>query len=178
LVRKPAPSQVQYKEVQNEIRKELIDVGKAHVRERERVVARFETDIQFGYQPGVGPKQVQLWIFVVNAKELLNEEGDATVGDLWHWLNEGTPRHDILPKNPSGRLFFEWGGPGSYKPITFPVARFSGPGVVVDPVLTVAKAVDHPGFPGRFFNREINKRLSPRIGKAITRGVSNGMKKI
>jgi len=75
---------------------------------------------------------------------------------IYKWVSGGTKPHPI-PKTPKtdGFLVFQSGGPGSYKAKTAPGGKFGGPGVVVGGKTVRARQVQHPGFEGRHFEKNI-----------------------
>lgn len=178
IIKRPPPAAVRYNAIRQEVAKQLGVVGKLHVQEREKIVADFETNIEFDYKVAFGPKQLELDILVANAEERL-EGSEWTVGELWRALDKkGTKPHDITPKKQGGALQFQWGGPGSYSPRTRPIARSGGAGRLNRGETVYRKKVSHPGFPPRHFSRVINKKLKPAFGKAVSRGIKIGWNKI
>lgn len=179
IIKKPPPAKVMAQAINQEIIKQLQPVGRQHVSERKRVVADFDHKPEFGYRVSATEKQITLTVLLENASEPVSEEW--TIGDLWKALDsEGTPPHDIGPKDPNGQLTFEYNGPGSYSPHTRPVARFGGPGKVENGQVFRTKrgtVLKHPGFPPRKFSDSINKRLRRQYDAAIDRGVRLGSKK-
>jgi len=171
VIARPPRAQLRHKAVRQEVAKQINTIGRLHVNERKRVVADFETDINFGYEVKITPKQVTLDILVLNDNEEVSE--DFTVFNLWQALDRtGTRPHPITPKRPDGFLRFQTG----YRPHTRPVARFGGPGQATGKVV-YAKSVQHPGFPPRKFSESINKRLRSSFLKAVSRGISIGWRK-
>lgn len=174
LIRRPPLAQVQYKAVQDEIKKQLATVARAHLAERKRIVDNFEHKPEFDTKISVTDKQVTLTVDVKNANEKVGR--DWTIGDLWAALDaEGTRAHIIQPRKPGGKLRFNWGGPGSYKPKTYPIARSGGPGMVQGGQVVYAKKVKHPGTKPRKFSETIHKRLQRQYDQAIDRGVRQGL---
>lgn len=172
VIHRPPRANLRYGAIQKEIVKQVGGVGRLHVQEREKVVADFDTAIEFGYQVKVTPGQVTLSVNVTNDNAEVSE--GFSVGDLWKALDQtGTKPHTIKPKQPGGTLRFQTG----YQPHTRPPARYGGPGQATGAVVS-AKEVNHPGFPPRKFSEKINKRLRPAYLKAISRGVSIGWNKI
>lgn len=177
ITKKPPPAKVMAQAINQEIVKQLQPVGRQHVNERKRVVANFDHKPEFGYRVSATEKQITLTVLLENAGDPVSEEW--TMGDLWRALDsEGTPPHEITPKDANGFLVFTWGGPGSYEAKTKPVARFGGSGEVANGEKTVRKRVNHPGFPPRKFSDSINKRLRRQYDAAIDRGVRLGFKRI
>jgi hypothetical protein len=177
IIKRPPPAAVQFKFIQDQIKREVAAVGRLHVEERKKVVADFETDIEFGYRVSATQAQITLSVVVENSDTKL-ENSDWTVGELWRALDsKGTVAHDIPKKANAKPLRFLWGGPGSYSPKTRPIGKSGGPGSVSGGQVTVRKSVKHPGFKPRYFSRVINKKLQPRFIKAIDRGVRLGAKK-
>lgn len=177
IVKRPLKANLQFRNIQQEIVKQLQPVGRQHVNERKAVVANFETDIEFGYEVKASGAQVTLTVSVTNANTKL-PDSDWTVGDLWQSLDKtGTKPHTIRPKQQGGKLRFMWGGPGSFQPKTRPVGRFGGPGTVRGGVPTFSRQVNHPGTQPRKFSEKINKRLRRSFEQAISRGVRLGSKR-
>lgn len=173
IIKRPPPAQVRHKIIQDQIKRELVPVAKEHVAERDKVVADFDTRIEFGYRISATQTQITLSVMVENANTQL-ENSEWTIGDLWRALDsEGTKPHVIQPKQPGGRLAFQT----NYTPHTRPVARSGGPGTATGETV-FAKSVNHPGFPPRQFSKVINKRLRKRYEKAIERGTRLGWNKI
>jgi hypothetical protein len=100
---------------------------------------------------------------------------------IWQWINfTGTKAHRINPKpgNPYQRLFFMWGGPGSYEPKTnLNPARFGGAGVVRGGQLTVSTGTNHPGFFPRNFHVPIQRELEPDFKKEVYNGGRRGLRR-
>lgn len=177
IIKKPPPVGVMKQAINQEITKQLQPVGRQHVNERKRIVANFEHKPEFGFRVSATEKQITLSVVLENSDTPVSD--NWTVGDLWKALDsEGTPPHDITPKDANGFLVFNWGGPGSYDAKTKPIARFGGSGEVRNGEKTVRKKVSHPGFPPRKFSDSINKRLRRQYDQAIDRGVRLGFKRI
>lgn len=178
VTRKLRSARWQYQQVQDEVRGELKDVGKAHVDARKRVVANWEHQPDFYYQVGIGAKMLYVWIKIRNAAEALSEYG-ATIGDLWKWISQtGTKKHIITPRKAGGVLAFPWGGPRSYKSKTgASPARYGGPGTVTGAQPSAFAYVEHPGFPPRYFDRDINTDLKPYFDTKVDRGYKRGFRK-
>lgn len=173
IIKRPPPATVQFRAIQQEIIKQLKPVGQEHVNERNKVVANFETDIEFGYKVSATQKQVTLTVVVENSGEAVSD--GFTVGDLWKALDKtGVRPHTIRPKRPGGVLAFQG---GNYQPKTRPIGRSGGPGRVNRGETVFRKQVQHPGFPPRHFSKVINKKLESRFRQAIDRGVRTGGKK-
>lgn len=176
IIKRPPPAAVQFKAIQDQIARELKSVGQEHVNERQKIVANFETDIEFGYRISATGKQITLTVVVENSQQQL-EDSDWTVGELWRALDKkGTKPHTIRPKTLGpgfgGRLKFQT----NYQPKTRPIGRSGGPGRATGPVV-FARQVNHPGFPPRKFSEVINKRLRKQFEGAISRGVRLGGRK-
>lgn len=170
IKRLPRP-QIILADIQREIAKQLIPVGRHHVDEREKVVSDFETNIEFGYEIKVSQKQVTLSILVTNASSEVSE--GFTVSQLWTALDKtGVRPHVIVPKQQGGRLAFQT----NYQPHTRPIGRSGGPGRATGPQV-FARQVQHPGFAPRKFSQVINKRLRRQFEQAIDRGVRLGARK-
>lgn len=170
IKRLPSPV-LQLKAIQQEIAKQLKPVGRAHVNEREKVVANFEHQPEFGYEVKISQKQVTLQVLLKNDGEAVSE--GFTIGNLWTALDRtGVRPHVIRPKKPGGVLAFQAG----YQPKTRPIGRSGGPGRSTGPAV-FAKQVNHPGFSPRKFSEKINARLRRQFEQAIDRGVRLGGRK-
>lgn len=174
VTRKPPPVRILVEQFREEVRKDLNKVAKSHVKSREKVVSNWSAKSKptFKARTVVTVGRIGIEVTVVEAD---------TGKPIWKWLSQtGTKAHIIKPKptNKSKRLFFKWGGPGSYDSKTKAnPARFGGPGVVRGGKLTVAKAVNHPGFEARGFDKIINKDLQDDFKKAVKNGGSRGLRK-
>lgn len=175
LLVSPPPASVQLAIQRDEIRKDLQKVATAHAKSRRVVVANWQKAHRptFVGKAQAGPKRAGI---------IVNIGGTEFAKLLWKWLDEtGTKPHVIAPKatNKWGRLFFKWGGPGSYQAKTGAnPARYGGPGVVpAGAPLRAAKVVRHPGFEPRHFSEAINQDLEPEALKAIENGGARGLRK-
>lgn len=168
VIKRPPRAQLRYRTIQKEVAKQVGNVGRLHVQEREKVVSDFDHKPEFGYEVKITPGQVTLEILVKNDGAQVSE--GFTIGDLWKSLDtKGTRPHVIAPKRQGGRLAFQT----NYQPHTRPIARSGGPGRATGPTV-FARKVNHPGFPPRQFSKTINKRLKPAFSKAVSRGISLG----
>lgn len=171
IIHRPPKAALRYKAIQQEIAKQVGNVGRLHVQERDRVVAGFDHKIEFGYEVKITPGQVTLNIQVTNDGDEVSE--GFTIGDLWKSLDQtGTKPHPIEAK-PGKRLAFR----PNYQSHTRPIGRFGGPGQATGETV-YRKRVNHPGYPPRKFSDRINKRLRPAYLKAISRGTSIGWNKV
>lgn len=171
IIKRPPRAQLRYAVIQKEVAKQVGNIGRLHVQERERVVSDFDHKPDFGYEVKVTPGQITLEVLVKNDGVQVSE--GFTIGQLWGALDrEGIRPHVIRPKKQGGVLAFQAG----YQPKTRPIGRSGGPGRATGPMV-FAKQVNHPGFPPRHFSREINKRLKAAFSKAVSRGISLGWKK-
>ena len=94
---------------------------------------------------------------------------------IWGYVSRGTPRHDI-PAKPGKRLFFIWGGPGSYKPKTKPGGKFGGPGTVTGGKVTRPLVVDHPGTEAREFEETISDDMTPWFRRIMENAWRRGIR--
>ena len=174
VAKRPPPAHVIYAEYREEVRKDLAKVAKSHVRSREKIVknwsARSKPKFKANTVVTVGKLAIEVEV---------EEKNKAK--PIWKWVSQtGTKAHVIKPKagNKWQRLFFMWGGPGSYEPKTRTnPARYGGAGKVRGGKLTVARQVKHPGFPPRKFDEKVNEDLKPDFEKAIENGGRRGLKK-
>jgi hypothetical protein len=175
LLIKPPPATVQLQIQRDEIRKDLKPVANAHAKSRRAVVANWKKAHRptFTGKVQAGPKRAGI---------LVEIGGPEFAQQLWDWLDQtGTKPHKIRPKatNKHGRLFFRWGGPGSYQAKTGAnPARYGGPGMVpAGSPLVAPVAVNHPGFEPRHFSEAINQDLEPKALDAIRTGGARGLRK-
>lgn len=128
------------------------------------VVSDWKTEIKFKVVAQVQPPLITASVVPYGKNE-----------DIYRYVDEGTKPHKIRPKrkfvrNKAATLAFQWGGPGSYKPRTLPVARAHvGPGQVVGGALTFALEVDHPGTEARQFSVAIEKKVTPEFRRFMER---------
>ena len=168
FAKKLPPLTKQIAEVQNEIRKDLAKVTKAHQKSLERVVADWSstTRPRFKVKPVVVSGRIGINLTV--------KEVDRSK-PIWKWVNTtGTKKHKI-PKSPKlgrSRLRFRTG----YQARTGArPARFGGPGRATGPV-RFARQVTHPGFEPRKFDVAILKDLRPDYNKAVRNGARRGLR--
>jgi hypothetical protein len=161
------PLKRQITEVQNEIRKDMAKVAKAHQKSLERIVS----DWSAGTKPTFSAKTV-----VVASRIGVNitvKEANRSK-PVWMWINKtGTKPHKIpkQPKRGKKRLRFRTG----YSSKTAPSpARYGGPGRATGPI-RYARQVNHPGFKPRKFSAQILKDLRPEYNKAVRNGARRGM---
>ena len=174
LVKRPPIASVQYNIVRNEIATQLVTVANTHIEKRNKIVSNFDTKIKFGSKIKVVNNSIKMSILVENYNKSVSD--GFSVGDLWAALDEyGTKKHDI-PKKPGGWLRFQWGGVGSYKPKTSPIAKSGGSGKTSGSIV-YRKKVKHPGFKPRKFSETIHNKLKSNYGKAVRKGVQEGFRK-
>lgn len=172
IIKRPPRAQLRYRAIQKEVAKQVGNVGRLHVQEREQVVANFEHKPEFGYEVKVTPGQITLEILVKNDGEQVSE--GFTIGGLWRALDvSGVRPHIIRSQRPNGTLRFQT----NYRPHTRPIARSGGPGRATGDVVH-RRQVRHPGFAPRQFSKSINKRLRPTFQKAVSRGIGLGWRKV
>lgn len=173
VTRTPSPN-IYYREYREEIRKDFNKLGDAHVNSRKRVVSNWSNRTKPTFS-----HKVTVNLFVIGIQIMVREKSRKR--PIWHWLDvTGIKAHVIRPKpgNKWGRLFFPWGGPGSYQAKTKAgPARWGGSGLVRGAKLTVAKMVKHPGFKPRKFSEAINKDLRPEARRAIKNGGARGLRR-
>lgn len=179
IVRKPRSAHLLHKVVRDEVKKRLEPIAERHVRSRQEVVANWRHRPDFGKQIRITPDTIMLTITIRNRNQSLGEDSDATIGDLWKWLDQtGTKPHRI-PKEGVTLLAFQWGGPGSYISKTGAApARHSGPGIVRNAKDFFAFSIEHPGFPPRHFSEDINRDLKRPFDNAVNAAYRAGLKKI
>lgn len=94
--------------------------------------------------------------------------------DKYKFVDLGTKRHRIPKAGNTGAkpLYFQWGGPGSYKAKTKPRRIGSTAGGATGPMV-VFKRVMHPGTKARQFSsmiaRKWQKKLPKEAGKAMAK---------
>ena len=174
VAKRPPPAHIIHAEYREEVRKDLAKVAKSHVRSREKVVknwsARSKPKFRADTVVTVGKLAIEVSV----------EEKDKKK-PIWKWVSQtGTKAHVIKPKasNKYQRLFFMWGGPGSYEPKTRAnPARYGGAGKVRGGKLAVARQVKHPRVLPRKFDEKINKDLEPDFKKAVYNGGRRGLRR-
>jgi hypothetical protein len=169
VAKKLPPLKKQILDVQNEIRKDLDKVAKAHQKSLERVVSDWSSSTRpkFRAKTVVTGQRIGVNIEV--------READRKK-PVWKWIDQtGTKKHKI-PKRPKAgrsRLRFRTG----YQSRTGArPARFGGPGRATGPV-RYARQVNHPGFPPRKFSETILKDLRPEYNRAVRNGGRRGMRR-
>lgn len=92
--------------------------------------------------------------------------------DIWIMVNEGTPEHDIAPKNAGGFLQFQTG----YDAKTSPGVIGSVQGGKFGPTIR-KRIVHHPGFAGRHFDKAIQKKWTPMFKRIMEDALRNAVAK-
>jgi hypothetical protein len=163
----------QFRNIQDEITRQLQPVGRSWLAELKKATSGFDTNIEFGFVTkavNTGKPTVTLSIVVKNDNQQVSEGFD--VGDLWQSLDKtGVRPHVIIPKQGT-RLSFVT----DYQPHTRPIARSGGPGRATGERV-FARMVNHPGYPPRKFSEVIGKRLRRQTEQAVDRGIRLGGKK-
>lgn len=176
MTRRVKDPKYQIQDIQEAVRAELEPLAKAHARSRARVSSNWDHQPDFEGVVRVGPKVIEVQVQIKNKSARVNDSLD--IGGLWALINAGSPAHRIEPRNEGGLLVFNWGGPGSYQSKTGAnPARFGGPGQVRGGEIVAFPGLDHPGFPGRHFNEDINADLEPEFAKRVPRGVKKGFQR-
>ncbi|MCP4083167.1 MAG: hypothetical protein GY743_23340 [Planctomycetaceae bacterium] len=163
------PLKKQMLDVQNEIRKDLDKVAKAHQKSLERVVADWSASTKptFKAKTVVTAQRIGVNITVKEANR------DKPV---WMWLDKtGTKPHKIpkRPKTGRSRLRFRTGYQAKTRPSP---ARYGGSGRATGPVV-YARQVNHPGFPPRKFSEQINKDMRKEYNRAVRNGGRRGVRR-
>lgn len=163
------PLKKQILEVQNEIRKDLEKVAKAHQKSLERVVSDWSTSTRptFKAKTVVTAQRIGVNMTVREANRKK---------PIWMWIDKTGTRPHKIPKNPKpgrSRLRFQTG----YKSRTKAnPARHGGAGRATGPI-HFARQVNHPGFPARGFSKKILKDMRSEYNKAVRNGARRGMRR-
>lgn len=161
------PLKKQILDVQNEIRKDLEPVAKAHQKSLERVVSDWsaKTRPTFKAKTVVTAGRIGVNITVKEANRKR---------PVWLWIDKTGTRPHKIPKRPKpAGIRFRTG----YRPKTRPnPARHGGSGKATGPWRS-AKQVNHPGFPPRKFSEQILKDLRPAYNRAVRNGGRRGMRR-
>lgn len=166
IIKKPHPKQM-FDGFKDGQKRELVSVAKKHVDARNGVVSDWVNKPEFGYRITLTPYKVQMTIFVRNASQKLTNS-DATIGDLWRWVDvEGTPPHTI-PASNAPRLAFR--PKYSAKTKARPARAHVGDGISTGPLLR-PKQVEHKGYPPRKFWLKFDKEYRNDFVAAVKRGV-------
>lgn len=89
-----------------------------------------------------------------------------TDDEIYGYVDQGTKPHIIRPKKRGGRLYFKWGGPGSYKAKTVPGVIGSRAGGATGSMVAFPYVM-HPGTEERGFDKIIAKYMQPRFKKKL-----------
>jgi hypothetical protein len=96
---------------------------------------------------------------------------------IWNYVSQGTRPHRI-PKTGETLLAFQWGGPGSYQPKTYPnPMMWGGPGTVRGGESTFRMHVHHPGTEARNFEEGIRKEYTRRFHGKFSAAIRRGLNK-
>lgn len=92
-------------------------------------------------------------VILENESESLGRYG-GTVGELWDWLNKGTPAHEIKPRFKKALRF------------------------VVAGAVRFARLVNHPGTKAQNITRRINRAMQPFRKKETDKGFKAAWKSL
>lgn len=98
--------------------------------------------------------------------------GERTVSTksmIYHFVNDGTKRHEITPKNAKALAFSSLSGPKTQPNVIGAGQGFRG-GVVA-----FAKRVMHPGTKPRYFNKAIKARWKELLPLLIQEAIDNAL---
>lgn len=113
---------------------------------------------------------VQTWqtkpVFTVERKTA--ERIVSTDDEIYGWLDEGTPKHDIPPK-PGGMLVFSTGG----SPKTAVRVIGSRSGSRGTNIVHTRKIVHHPGTKPRLFAETIGKKWDKQLPVIMQRAIDS-----
>lgn len=174
MTKRPPPAAKIHKSYRDEVRKDLQAVGKRGEAAYKRVVRNWSNRSRpdFKSRAESGTKVIRLLIFPVGGSRQLF---------IWKLVNTTGRRPGRItprPGNKWGRLFFNWGGPGSYQAKTgASPARYGGSGTVTGGRLTVVKSANHKGFPARRFDKALNPDIKEESSKAIYNGGRRGIRR-
>lgn len=176
LIRKPRTPNIQYRTLRGEVVKKLEPVAQQAVVARRKVVANWKNKPDWAYKISVKPDAIRVIVNLTRPKQV--EGSDINTNTLWKFIDKGTKPHRIKAKK-APLLKFKSGGKGSYQAKTGAnPARYGGPGRVTNPQWVSKKEVQHPGFPGREFEKAINKDLKGKFNNAIDSGYRAGLRKL
>jgi hypothetical protein len=99
-----------------------------------------------------------------------------TDDEIYGYVNNGTKEHIIEPKKPGGKLFFIWGGPGSYTPKTTPGVIGSQSGSNSGEP-TARAWVLHPGSEARNFDKAVGDLMEPRFKTKMEQAMKEAAQK-
>lgn len=167
VVKEIKPDRFKDKAFKKAILKAAEKYGDELLKDFKKTTETWETEVEFekvvDYKPN-GPE-----VFV------------GTDNEIYGYVNNGTPRHDIFAGYYTGKsnkkvLAFQWGGKGSYKAKTKPRVIGSGPSSISNAQPWRLPYVDHPGFEGRHFDEEIEKKHESKFRRAMVRAMSDARK--
>lgn len=114
---------------------------------------------------------VSSWDTVVRFN-VLSRKGEREIrtnNKIYFWVNDGTKKHVIRPKN-AKMLVFMLGG----APKTKPGYVGSGPGRI-GPVLAFAMKVFHPGTKPRRFNKVIKQQWLYKLPRLLQKAINDAL---
>jgi hypothetical protein len=96
----------------------------------------------------------------------------GTNDKIYSFVDRGTRAHFIGPKKPGGKLYFQWGGPGSYVAKSVPGFIGSQAGGPSGPMVT-RKFVWHPGNAPRDFSKLIRFKWAGKAPDILRKYAAN-----
>ena len=116
-------------------------------------------------------KTTETWEHPVKFEKItdVSENMSILVGtddEIYGYVDKGTRPHKIYPKRQGGKLYFKWGGSGSYRAKTTPnVIGSQGGGSSGD--MVAFPYVNHPGTKARNFDKIIQKKWQVRFKRRM-----------
>jgi hypothetical protein len=93
----------------------------------------------------------------------------STKSMVYHFVNDGTKRHEITPKNAKVLAFSSLSGPKTQPNVIGSGQGFRGG------VIAFAKRVMHPGTKPRYFNKAIKTRWNELLPLLIQEAIDNAL---
>jgi len=154
------PKALNTKAMEKIIRQDFRKMGDGMKKDLDKTVATWETDVNFQLRT-----KVKRNVFTMDVRPKVGE-GEK----IFSYVDLGTKKHRI-PKvgNTTAKpLYFQWGGPGSYKAKTTPRELSSTSGGPSGPMVSF-KHVMHPGTEPRKFSETIARRWGQLSRKHATK---------
>lgn len=148
----PSPAQ-QFAFFQKEVAKGMQPIAERQVERHKAIPSSRHGRFKFAGETVVKGTHILTQVTLENEGESLGRYG-GTVGDLWGWLNLGTPAHVILPRFKRALAF------------------------VVGGAAVVVRRVRHPGTKPQRNTERINQSLEPFRKKETDKGFKSAWKKL
>lgn len=174
-VKAVTPKRLRTREANKIITQDMVNRAKGIKKDYAKTTAKWDTVVRFRYKT---ESKLPKLVILIGPKP-------GKGATIYRYLDLGTKGPYPIPKPGNTRakaLYFQWGGPGSYKHKTKPRKLTSTGGGPTGPFVTF-KSVMHPGIKARKFSEtiarrwgQLSRKLNVKIMEKVAKATGHGMK--